>query len=258
MKLIAGILDLFFPPRQVCPLCGTTEAQKQICAGCLGKISEYRLEPVCSRCGRYFQQQSGPGFSDSWGETVLCLDCFHQERYFRLARSAGPYEGDLKSAVQRLKYTGRRDLAGHLADLMFQSIASNPYYIMAQLITAVPLSRERLRQRGFNQSELLAFELAGKMKVDLMPLLRKVRETPAQTSLDRAGRGKNLVGAFEIINPGAVRGKAVLLVDDVTTPDVRNTKIMPILKALQPRVPTRAAPGRRTLFLLFHHQYGLY
>lgn len=251
MKLMAGILDLFFPPRRVCPLCGSPEARSKICPRCLEKIAEYRREPVCSRCGRYFRQPPEGGYLQARDGAALCRDCFYQGRSFRLARSAGPYEGDLREAVQRLKYTGRRGLAEHLADLMFQSVANNQYYIMAQVITAVPLSPERLRRRGFNQSELLAFELAGKMKVDLLPVLRKVRETPPQTGLDRAGRGENLVGAFQITDPGAVRGKTVLLVDDViTTGNTLNIVSETLVRGGAATVICiAAAAGRTSLYL---------
>lgn len=134
-----------------------------------------------------------------------------------MARSAGPYEGDLKKAVQRLKFYGKRELAGHLADIMFQSVDKNQYYMKTGIITAVPLSPERIRQRGFNQAELLAFELAGRMAVPLLPLLRKVRETSPQTGLGRSGRKENLMGSFQITRPEAVRGKTALVVDDVIT-----------------------------------------
>ncbi|MFZ5634570.1 MAG: phosphoribosyltransferase family protein [Bacillota bacterium] len=217
MRLIAGIIDLLFPPRRVCPLCGSSGAENKICPRCLKVIAEYRREPVCFKCGRYFQQLPEPECAPAGGGAVLCRDCGHGGRYFRLSRSAGPYEGDLKRAVLKLKYSGRRDLAGHLAGLMFQSVAGNPHFIKVQVIAAVPLSPERLRQRGFNQSELLAAGMAEKMAVPLLPLLRKVRETPSQTGLSRAGREANLVGAFQLSDPGAVRGKTVLLVDDVIT-----------------------------------------
>ncbi|MCL6611458.1 MAG: double zinc ribbon domain-containing protein [Peptococcaceae bacterium] len=214
MKLIAGLIDLLFPPRLACPLCGSPQEDIGVCPGCLNKIAGYRREPVCFRCGRYFQR---PPEAPVMDEAVLCRDCAVEGRFFQQARAAGPYQEELRDAVQRLKYTGRKGLAAHLSGLMFQAVENNPYYIMAQVIAPVPLSPERLRQRGFNQSELLAFGLAEKMKIPLLPVLRKIRETPPQTGLDRAGREANLAGAFRIGDPGAVRGKTVLVVDDVVT-----------------------------------------
>lgn len=217
MRLISGLIDLIFPPRCVCPLCGAAESRSSICARCLEKISEYRREPVCHKCGRYFLLQPVINYIQAGDGEAYCRDCLKSGRIFYMARSAGPYEGDLKGAVQRLKYSGRRDLAGHLSGMMFQSVENNRYYRKAQVIAPVPLSPGRLRQRGFNQAELLAFGLAGKMAVPVLPLLRKVKETSPQTSLNRAGRKENLLGAFQLSDPAAVRGKTVLVVDDVIT-----------------------------------------
>lgn len=242
MRIIAGIIDLLFPPGRVCPLCGTAGDDNKICPGCREVLAEYSREPVCSRCGRYFQRLT----ADS--APVICLDCLRLDRYFRRSRSAGPYEGHLKGAVLRMKYSGKRDLAGHLADLMFQSVAHNPLYAKVQMIAAIPLSPERLRQRGFNQSELLAARIADRMAVPLLPLLRKTRETLSQASLDRAGREKNLAGAFTLPDSGAVRGKTILLVDDIiTTGNTLNTASQTLVRGGAAGVVCVTAAAGRTL-----------
>lgn len=213
-------MDLIFPPiRRACPLCGEYDPRGEICPCCQDKLSRFRDEPACYRCGRYFQQTESECAEHvpAAAGPVYCRDCLGGAAYFQMSRSAGPYEGDLKSAVQRLKFSGKRDLAGHISGIMFHSIINNQYYIKAAVIAAVPLSSERLRQRGFNQAELLACGLSEKMKIPFLPVLRKVRETFSQTGLHRAGRKKNLVGAFELTDPVAVKGKTVLLVDDVIT-----------------------------------------
>ena len=226
MNILSGILDLLFPPRQVCPLCGEAQEKGSICSRCLKKVTDYRNEPVCLKCGRYFlglqrirQRTAQAGEGKGW-----CRDCLELDRYFYMARSVGPYEDDLKKAVLRLKFSGKRDLAGHLSQLMFSFIAGNIYFNRAELITAVPLSRKRLKQRGFNQAELLAGGLAERMAVPLLPVVKKIRETMPQTGLDRAGREENLAGAFELTSLEAVRGKTVLIIDDViTTGNTLNT-----------------------------------
>ncbi|MFZ5648373.1 MAG: phosphoribosyltransferase family protein [Bacillota bacterium] len=222
MKILSGLIDLVFPPSRACPLCGEFDPRGEICPGCLDKLSAFRKEPVCYRCGRYFQQASEIKYGTVYqppdpGEPPYCRDCLNGATYFHMSRSAGPYEGDLKRAVQRLKFSGKRDLAGHISGIMFQSVANNQYYNKIGIIVAVPLSPGRLRQRGFNQAELLAGGLAERIKVPVLPVLRKVRETSSQTGLDRAGRKENLVGAFKLTHPQAIRGKTVLVVDDVIT-----------------------------------------
>ncbi len=248
MKLLSGLLDLFFPPRRVCPLCGAPEDPAGICGRCREAISFFRREPFCSMCGRFFQQTPGVRAGPQRDGERLCRDCAREGRFFQLSRAAGPYEGFLKGAVLRLKYTGKRELAGHLAELMFQSAALNQYYISAQLITPVPLSLERSRRRGFNQSELLAFELARRMRLDMLAVLRKTRETSPQTGLGRYGRGENLVGAFGLTDPVSVRGKAVLLVDDVvTTGNTLNNASETLIRGGAATVVCIAAAAGRTL-----------
>lgn len=215
MRFIADLIDLIFPPRLVCPLCASHDKYASICPRCLDKISAYRSEPVCFRCGRYFLQ---PGkYVQSDDEKSYCHDCAKTHRSFYMARAAGPYEGGLKGAVQRLKYSGRRDLAAHLSEIMFQSVAGNNCFYKTQVVTAVPLSPERMRQRGFNQAELLAGGLADRLAVPLLPVLRKVKDTLPQTSLNRAGRKENLAGAFQLTDQDVIRGKVVMVVDDVIT-----------------------------------------
>lgn len=220
MRILSGLVDLIFPPRRACPLCGEYEEKGGICGCCLDNISKFRAEPVCFRCGRFFQyppEMKNDNRPHEIGSPLYCGDCMNEARYFYMSRSAGPYEGDLRKAVQRLKFSGKRDLAGHISDLMFQSVFNNQYYSKVGTIVAVPLSPKKLRRRGFNQAELLAFGLAERMRAPVLPVLRKLRETSSQTGLDRAGRKENLIGAFEVTGSQAIRGKTVLLVDDVIT-----------------------------------------
>jgi predicted amidophosphoribosyltransferase len=96
-------------------------------------------------------------------------------------------------------------------------MAGNRHFSRVEIIAAVPLSPGRLRQRGYNQAELLALGLSARMGIPVLPLLKKTRETAPQTSLNRPGRGENLQGAFALTGAGAVKGKTILLVDDVIT-----------------------------------------
>ncbi|MCL5056619.1 MAG: ComF family protein [Actinobacteria bacterium] len=218
-NMLGGFIDLLFPPRRVCPLCGKFQEDKRICDSCLNMLGEFREEPVCYKCGRFFHIPEG-GQAGGGPQAAYCRDCLGGGRFFFMARAAGPYDGDLKRAVRRLKYNGRRELAGHLSGIMFDRISANRYYNRVEIITPVPLSPGRLRQRGYNQAELLAFGLSGRMKVPVLPLLKKNRETAPQTSLDRPGRGENLRDAFTLTGAGAFRGKTILLVDDVVTTGV--------------------------------------
>lgn len=213
---------MLFPPRQVCPICGKSQEDRKICGACLHKVSNYRNDPVCYQCGRFFSKESA--IRGIKPEELICRDCFNESRYFSVARSAGPYEDDLKKAVQRLKFFGKRELAVHFSDVIFQGISGNRLFRGVEMIIPVPLSPKRLKTRGFNQSELLAFGLAKHMSVSVIQAVIKVRETKPQTALSRSERASNLSGAFSLTDSNIIRAKTVLLVDDIiTTGNTLNT-----------------------------------
>jgi len=126
--------------------------------------------------------------------------------------AAYAYGGPLAEAVLALKYAGRTELAAPLGRLLAQ--AAVPYAGKVDEVVPLPLHRGRLRERGFNQSALLARPVARALGVPLVThRLRRVRPTPAQASLPREGRLANVRGAFAA-RAGAPR---VLLIDDVRT-----------------------------------------
>ena len=117
--------------------------------------------------------------------------------------------------MHRFKYAGWRRLAGPLAQLVAERLAVEG--IAAAWVVAVPLHPERLRQRGFNQAELLARELRGKTSLARPPgELVRTRPTPPQVGQDRLHRFANVQGAFMWHGP-RLNGESILLVDDVAT-----------------------------------------
>lgn len=130
--------------------------------------------------------------------------------------ASGAYRGALAAAVRRFKYGGRPDLAGPLGARLAAAVRGAG--LRGDLVVPVPLHPRKLRERGYNQAALLAgaVALAAGARVSARGLLR-VRDTTAQASLSRRGRLDNLDGAFRARSPGAIRGKRVLLVDDVAT-----------------------------------------
>ncbi|RJQ24488.1 MAG: ComF family protein [Peptococcaceae bacterium] len=209
-----AFLDLFFPPRLVCPLCEKPGTRAAVCEQCGELLAGYRRQRVCCRCGRFFNH-SGGSCPDP---AVTCPDCLAGESPFFAARAVGPYEGRLRTAVHRLKYGGRKFLARALAMLMVAVISPEEVYRQADLVVPVPLARARLQQRGFNQSELLARWIGRFMglPVDGKALV-KVKDTPPQAGLCKKDREINLRDAFKVNLPDMVSGKKILLVDDVFT-----------------------------------------
>jgi len=128
-----------------------------------------------------------------------------------LARAIGPYEGTLRAIVHALKYDGRPTIARHLAARMRASGAD--VLDGADLVVAVPLHRSRERARGFNQAR----ELGRHLGLPIAEALVRTRRTASQADLPAARRHANVRGAFAWRPQGAVKGRTVVLVDDVST-----------------------------------------
>ena len=128
----------------------------------------------------------------------------------------GAFGGALATALRRLKYEDRPDLAAPLGHLARQ--AARRAGLTADVVVPVPLHPRRLVDRGYNQAALLAAEVAVELDAPLLARgLVRLRNTPQQAHLDRAGRHDNMRQAFRARVPLAIRGRRVVLVDDVAT-----------------------------------------
>jgi ComF family protein len=138
-----------------------------------------------------------------------------------LPTAALVYGGAVARAIARMKYESRPDLARPLADLLWRALEPHAASLRGAVVVPVPLHPSRLAERGFNQSALLGRRLARHLGAPLAPrALARTRDTRQQATLDRAGRVGNVAAAFAVRSEhgdGLVRGRAVLLVDDVMT-----------------------------------------
>ncbi len=156
-----------------------------------------------------------------------CGVCRADAPAFDGARSFGLYTGKLRQAVLRLKFGGDDRLGVRLGEGLAPTWEALPLggEFGAPLIVPVPLHPSRRRERGFNQSELLAAGLVRALKrqsggdapLVVKTCMHRKRATPPQTGLSVAARRENLRGAFEVAKPEEVRGRAIVLVDDVMT-----------------------------------------
>jgi len=126
------------------------------------------------------------------------------------------YGGAVATAIARFKYAGRSDLAARFAAAM--TARTLPAGAEVDLVVPVPLHPRRLVERGFDQAALLALPIARSWGLRCATrVLLRTRPTPPQASLDRAARSANVADAFRCASPEAVRGRRILLVDDVRT-----------------------------------------
>lgn len=208
---VRSALDAVLPRR--CGVCrrglsaGESRAMCSMCWAAIPRIEGSR----CPLCGVPFQSPAAT--SDS--PTHRCAACRESPPSYTQAVAAGLYSGVLADAIRRCKYHHRIDLVPALGELLEPIVRTLP---SISAVVAVPLHARRLRQREFNQSLRIAAWLARRFERPLWPdVLRRIRWTAPQTTLDRTQRSANVRRAFAIRNPSTVTGCRFLLVDDVYT-----------------------------------------
>jgi ComF family protein len=206
-RLVDPVLALVFPSR--CASCTQMLRQPSrgpLCEECWAGLPRHR-RPLCA-CGLPLAVESARG----------CGRCRRGLNPTRAGASLGPYEGSLRAVLHELKYRGRRRVAARLAEEMLSSAAVRTLLTADAVLVPVPLHPRRRRERGFNQSELLAGELARRTGLRAAPaaLVRR-RDTSPQAGLTAAARRANVEGAFAVRQRARVAGRPVVLVDDVLT-----------------------------------------
>jgi ComF family protein len=176
----------------------------------------------CSVCGERIA--SPYAFSDlPGGEQPRCGICRRIEPVFARAAAYGSYDGALRELIHLLKYNRIRPAANVLGRMLAEVIESlQPGFGDASLIVVpVPLHARRVKQRGFNHSELLASAACKVLRsphLHVIPaVLERSKDTVSQTGLTRHQRQENMRGAFTVAAPSDIRDREVLLVDDVFT-----------------------------------------
>ena len=185
-----------FPAR--CAACGRPGAA--LCQPCLETATPLP-HPQCRQCTRPL----------AYGDQ--CARCRLERRRINHLYAPYAYTPPILQAIQRFKYGNKRYLAADLAALALPAL---PADLQVDCVVPVPLTASRERQRGYNQSRLLADEVARRLDRPLDGnLLIRLRDTPPQTSLPRARRLANVRGSFRALRK--LSGARILLVDDVTT-----------------------------------------
>lgn len=199
---------LVFP--DTCRIC---EAELQsygrapICPKCLDDPKPLNPEIFCQKCRTPFLRERA---LDCNG---LCRLCAAGASAFDAAYSWGPYDGVLKSLIHCFKFQGMRSLGKHLGARLAEAM---PHGERIDAIVPMPIHWTRRMTRGFNQSELLARELSSHTGLPVIAALQRTRRTRKQSDLTGAQRRRNVKGSFAASH-GHVRGKRLLLVDDVLT-----------------------------------------
>lgn len=187
MKLIRLILDLLYPPK--CIFCGT--------------LLRSSNNLICEKCKKELPFTKNGGILKG--------------NFFTSCVSPLYYEDDVREALLRYKFYRATGYAEPFAELIADCVTE---YIDGQvdMISWVPLSRKRLRQRGYDQARLLAEAVSKRMGIPCVSVLNKKRHTAPQSRTGSAEkRRSNISGAYTVNNPEIVRGKNILLIDDIVT-----------------------------------------
>jgi ComF family protein len=222
-ELRDGLLHLLLPAS--CHVCGAPlpPPHTDLCESCRKELFGNPL-PCCPHCAATIGAFAAP--AERCGH---CRDAsFAFEKVIRL----GPYEEGLQEVVLRMKHRWNEGLAELVgvwwADMAKERIISQG----VDCVVPVPLHWLRRWQRGYNQSNSLAFGLASRLQLPLERWwLRRIRNTPSQKALSATARKENVHGAFQVRSSAALKGRSILLVDDVMTTGATAHEAARVLRA---------------------------
>ncbi len=199
-----AIVFLYPSECRVCESFLGPSATPYICDTCWQDI-RWLVPPWCDICG-------------TEGISGLCDACAVAPPRYGKLRTVAFYQTTLQHAIHFFKFEKKTAFAPHLVSLLMTHLPSDCEIEGYDFILPVPIHKKRHRERGFNQAALLAKGLGKAVGVPVLTdTLSRHRHTQAQSSLDREARQQNLIGAFEVRHPDRIRGKRLLVFDDVFT-----------------------------------------
>ncbi|MDD4275629.1 MAG: ComF family protein [Clostridia bacterium] len=206
-EIIELCKKMLFPPHIKCIFCGAeidSTDKHSTCEKCL-KILPLNTGKVCTRCGH-----------PVYGASQYCLDCKGVPCDYEYARAPFIYEEQIKQIIHKFKYADARYLSYALSAYLADEYILNGFN--CDVCIAVPLADKRLKQRGYNQADLLALDFAKHISIPVLDkVLIRIKETLPQAKQSGKNRAENLAGAFKVIDKKRIKGKNILLIDDIYT-----------------------------------------
>ena len=211
-KALSGLADLVWPRTCAVEACArpVDRPQRHICSSCFATLPFHEPGGACRVCGAPVPAKTPHAF--------VCEACASHPPPYERTCSAMDYAAPFDLLIQAFKYNRATWLAEDFADLLHGAVRAHLDGAAVDSVIPVPLHPNRQRRRGYNQSSILARALARRInrRFDESSLAR-VRDTPKQSRLSGDERRRNLKGAFAVVRAPFVRGRTILLVDDVTT-----------------------------------------
>jgi ComF family protein len=220
-----GLADIIFP--RTCLACkdklGAISVHNLICSQCWSKV-RINLPPFCHCCGRHLDKNNLT--------KNTCPRCLKTRLHFDRAFSPCVYTGVIKELIHSFKYNNKDYLGLTLSGLMIDFIREYNLPIdCLDLIIPIPLSKARLREREFNQARILGSHIGREFNKDVSnDALIRLRHTRTQTELDLDKRASNVKGSFSLTPKADIKGKKILLIDDVLTSGATSSEAAYVLK----------------------------
>lgn len=209
------------------------------CDGCGKEIFDYPNRRFCVSCEESIERERGGYRCEKCGRRAVtagvCLDCKKELPDFSFGVSAFSYRRAVANLLNRFK-TGDRYLSFFFADEMSRTLSSalrekgREPFGAEDLFVPVPLSANRLRERGYNQSEELCKTLSRLTGAPWEKVLRKTRETAPQKTLTGSDRKRNVSGAFRVVGRKLCAGRRIFLTDDVMTTGATGSECARVLR----------------------------
>lgn len=200
-KMLKFIKENIFPDAITCDLCGAETFEGNLCGSCLKTVT-FNNGTKCPVCGRKTVRNE------------ICLECKQHLPVFTKALSPIVYDGGGRKLALKFK-NGNGYLKEYFADLIADGLRLFP---VADCIVYVPMTKASERKRGYNQSKILAEAISKRAQTPVIKnAVVKTKRTTGQKELGRKDREKNLAGSFKVEKRNEIKGKTVLLVDDILT-----------------------------------------
>jgi len=207
---------MVYPEGIKCNLCGKElfeEMRFSLCPDCMPK----RVDKGCLRCGRSISTEAN-----------YCLECQNKEQAFDRAYAPFIFEGNAAKLIYKLKYGNQRILAKELALFMWDCFLDKNF--SPDVVTFVPMHKKRQKLRGYNQAQILAQEIGKNIGVEVRELLLRMLYTKNLARMNAQKRREAIENAIILKENEVVKGKKVLLIDDVFTTGVTSRVCSDILK----------------------------
>lgn len=212
LNLAQDIVSIFFPTR--CAVCGNPiSGHDLLCFSCSTKIKPIK-KPYCMHCGYPLYCEANNNFFDNF----ICGDCKIHKKWFDSASAAIQYNEQARALIHKYKFQGFTHFSYLLGKWTLQKYLYDERLGGEQMIIPVPLHKSRLRERGFNQAELIAGYISRFTSIPSAPeTLKRIKKTKPQYEMTLEERQKNLKGAFKVPDSVNIQNKIVLVIDDIFT-----------------------------------------